>query len=39
MVGESAAATGFFFCVDFMFFAANIVKVLDGGWFPLVPAA
>ena len=23
----SAAATGFFFCVDFMFFAANIVKV------------
>ena len=30
------AATGFFFVVDFMFFAANIVKVLDGGWFPLV---
>ena len=32
----SAAATGFFFVVDFMFFSANIVKVLDGGWFPLV---
>ncbi|HRI17204.1 MAG TPA: KUP/HAK/KT family potassium transporter, partial [Burkholderiaceae bacterium] len=32
----SALATGFFFCVDFMFFSANIVKVLDGGWFPLV---
>ena len=31
-----AAATGFFFVVDFMFFAANAVKVLDGGWFPLV---
>ena len=30
------AATGFFFIVDFMFFAANIVKVLDGGWFPLI---
>ena len=30
------AATGFFFLVDFMFFAANIVKVLEGGWFPLV---
>ncbi len=29
-------ATGFFFLVDFMFFAANIVKVFDGGWFPLV---
>ena len=30
------AATGFFFVVDFIFFAANIVKVFDGGWFPLV---
>ena len=30
------SATGFFFVVDFMFFAANIIKVLDGGWFPLV---
>ena len=29
------AATGFFFVVDFTFFAANIVKVVDGGWFPL----
>ncbi|MDQ2736567.1 MAG: potassium transporter Kup, partial [Pseudomonadota bacterium] len=28
-------ATGFFFIVDFTFFAANIVKVVDGGWFPL----
>ncbi len=32
----SLAATGFFFFVDLMFFSANIVKVLDGGWFPLV---
>jgi len=30
------AATGFFFLVDFLFFAANAVKVLEGGWFPLV---
>ncbi len=33
------AATGFFFVVDMMFFAANAVKVLDGGWFPLVIGA
>ncbi len=33
------AATGFFFVVDTMFFAANVVKVLDGGWFPLVLGA
>ncbi len=30
------AATGFFFVVDITFFAANAVKVLEGGWFPLV---
>jgi KUP system potassium uptake protein len=30
------AATGAFFLVDIVFFAANAVKVLDGGWFPLV---
>lgn len=30
------AATGFFFVVDFVYFTANIVKVFDGGWFPLV---
>jgi len=29
-------ATGFFFLVDFIYFAANIVKVIDGGWFPIV---
>ena len=26
----------FFIVVDFAFFSANIVKVLDGGWFPLL---
>ncbi len=29
------AATGCFFVVDIVFLAANIVKVLEGGWFPL----
>ncbi len=35
----SLAATGFFFVVDFTFFAANIVKLFDGGWFPVVIGA
>ncbi|MDQ6681510.1 MAG: KUP/HAK/KT family potassium transporter, partial [Pseudomonadota bacterium] len=30
------AATGFFFLVDFVYFSANIVKVFDGGWFPVL---
>jgi KUP system potassium uptake protein len=29
-------ATGFFFVVDIMFFASNMLKLLAGGWFPLV---
>jgi KUP system potassium uptake protein len=29
-------ATGFFFIVDFTYLAANVVKVIDGGWFPLL---
>ena len=33
------AATGFFFVVDAVFFAANFVKIIDGGWFPLVIGA
>ena len=33
------AATGFFFVVDVVFLAANLVKVLEGGWFPLVIGA
>ena len=32
----SFAATGFFFVVDLVYFSANIVKVIDGGWFPLL---
>ena len=33
------AATGVFFLVDLTFFAANVVKVFEGGWFPLVIGA
>ena len=33
------AATGFFFLIDLAFFAGNIVKVPDGGWFPIVIGA
>ena len=32
-------ATGFFFAVDFMFWASNLLKLLDGGWFPLAIGA
>ena len=32
-------ATGSFFVVDIVFFAANAVKVLEGGWFPLLIGA
>ena len=28
-------ATGFFFIVDFAFWASNLFKLFDGGWFPL----
>ena len=33
------AATGFFFAVDLTFFAANVVKIFDGGWFPVLIGA
>jgi len=29
-------ATGAFFVIDLMFFSANVIKVVDGGWFPLL---
>ncbi|MCD6042440.1 MAG: potassium transporter Kup [Burkholderiales bacterium] len=31
-----ALATGFFFVIDVSFFSASLLKVLEGGWFPLV---
>jgi len=30
------AATGWFFIVDVTFFASNLLKLIDGGWFPLM---
>ena len=30
------AATGFFFVVDLAFFASNLLKLFQGGWFPLM---
>ena len=32
-------ATGFFFLVDISFWASNLLKLSDGGWFPLVIGA
>jgi KUP system potassium uptake protein len=29
-------ATGFFFVIDVAFFSSSLLKVLEGGWFPLV---
>ena len=33
------AATGVFFAVDLVFFSSNIIKIADGGWFPLLIGA
>ena len=35
----SLATTAFFFIVDFAFWASNLLKLFDGGWFPLVIAS
>ncbi|MDM7951294.1 potassium transporter Kup [Hydrogenophaga sp.] len=32
----SLLPTGFFFVIDFAFFSSNLLKLLDGGWFPLM---
>lgn len=32
-------ATGFFFVVDFAFWASNLLKLFEGGWFPLLIGA
>jgi len=34
----SLAVVGTFFCIDAAFFSANLLKILDGGWVPLVLA-
>ncbi len=35
----SACATALFFAIDLVFFSSNLMKVIDGGWFPLVIGA
>ena len=35
----AAAVIGLFTFVDGMFFASNVTKIVDGGWFPLAVAA
>ena len=35
-LGLCIAATGWFFLVDFAFFASNLLKLPEGGWFPLM---
>jgi KUP system potassium uptake protein len=35
----SLAATGFFTLIDAVFFASSLLKIVDGGWFPLALAA
>jgi KUP system potassium uptake protein len=37
-VWKAGALTTLFLVVDLSFFAANLVKIADGGWFPLVVA-
>ncbi len=32
-------ATGFFLAIDVAFFSANMLKLIEGGWFPLVMGA
>ena len=31
-----ALATGFFFAIDLAFFSSNLLKLIEGGWFPLL---
>ena len=35
----SLLATGIFFLIDLTFFCANLLKIVDGGWFPLALGA
>jgi KUP system potassium uptake protein len=35
-LGPALTASGLFLAVDFIFFAANLFKIRDGGWIPLM---
>ena len=36
MLDTGLLTTGFFFIVDMAFFASNLLKLFEGGWFPLL---
>ena len=38
-IAVSILAAGFFLIVDLTFFSANLLKILQGGWYPLLIAA
>jgi KUP system potassium uptake protein len=38
-LGLCLVATSFFFVIDLAFFASNLLKLAEGGWFPLVIGA
>ena len=38
-LGLSLLVTGFFLAVDLAFWASNLMKLLEGGWFPLLIAS
>ena len=33
---SAASLCGFFLIIDLVFFGANLIKIIDGGWFPLL---
>jgi KUP system potassium uptake protein len=35
---KAGTVVGFFFVVDLLFFGANTLKIIEGGWFPLLVA-
>ena len=37
-LGLCIAATGIFFVIDFAFLASNMLKFIEGGWFPILVA-
>ncbi len=38
-LGAAGAVAGFFLAIDFGYFGANLLKIGEGGWFPLIIAA
>ena len=38
LLGSPGGLFGFFLVVDLLFFSANMIKIEEGGWFPLAVA-